>query len=241
MVEDRRFKGVMSQDYLLLRRAIPEHTELQGRVAEVVVGFHPPVPAGSIRVLDLGCGDGQTSQALFRQRQDMLLTALDSEEGMLNQAAENLAVQVRAGRCQLVLQDALEYLRGMPESSFDVVASALVLHNMNRDYRHLLHEQIHRVLKAGGLFVNGDKYAENDEQRFRALQFTLGRFFDTFLNSGKMDLLRAAVFHVVADEAPDRLMREADTVRELTDLGFRNVEIRSRYKTAALLVARKPG
>jgi len=129
----------------------------------------------------------------------------------------------------------------LPEFSFDVVASALVLHNLNRDYRHLLHEQIYRVLQLGGLFVNADKYAENDEQRFMALQVTLGRFFDTFVPLGKVDLLRAAVLHEVADEAPDRVMREAEAVSELADLGFRNVEVRSRHNVAALLLASKPG
>jgi hypothetical protein len=97
------------------------------------------------------------------------------------------------------------------------------------------------VLKAGGLFVNVDKYAENDEQRFQALQVTLGRFFDTFVPLEKWDLLRAAVLHEVADEAPDRVLREADAVQELAGLGFREIEVRRRHRMAALLVASKPG
>jgi ubiquinone/menaquinone biosynthesis C-methylase UbiE len=240
MAGDRRFQGVMSQDYLLLRQAIPDFDHLQGLVAEAVAGYHPAAPAGRTRALDLGCGSGATAEAILRRRPDLLLTALDSEEGMLNQAAANLAAQIQAGSCEVVLQDALGYLQGVPESTFDVVASALVLHNLRQEYRQLLHGQIFRVLKAGGLFVNADKYAGTDEQRIQALQATLGRFFDTFLPVGRGDLLRAAVLHEVADESPDRVMREEDAVRELAGLGFRNVEVRCRHQAAVLLVATKP-
>jgi hypothetical protein len=96
------------------------------------------------------------------------------------------------------------------------------------------------VLRPGGLFVNADKYAEADEQRFRALQVALGRFFDAFVPLGKLDLLRDWVLHNVADQGPDRVMKEADAVGELREIGFREIAVCDRHNMEAVLTARKP-
>jgi SAM-dependent methyltransferase len=241
MLPERRFKGSMSDEYALVRLAIPDFDELQRLVADAVAAYSPSGPDGPVRVLDLGCGDGATSGTILARRPDALVTALDSEVTMAGRAAENLAGPIREGRCEVVLHDALGYLRGRPAFSYDVVASALALHNLHRDYRHLLHQEVYRVLQPGGVFANADKYAGDDEERFRGLQAILGRFFDCFVPLGKLDLLRDAVLHEVADEAPDRVMREADAVRELAEIGFRDTEVGRRHGLVALLVARKPG
>jgi tRNA (cmo5U34)-methyltransferase len=239
MLPERRFKGSMSEQYRLVRLAIPDFDELQGLVADVVASYPSRGPSAPTRVLDLGCGDGATSATILSRRPDASVTALDSEDTMVRRATENLVEPIREGRCRVVLHDALGYLRGLPACSFDVVASALALHNLHRDYRQLLHGELYRVLTPGGLFVNADKYAGTDEERFRGLQAILGRFFDTFVPLGQLDLLRDAVLHEVADEAPDRVMRAAEAVRELAEIGFRDIEVRRRHDTSALLVARK--
>ncbi len=231
----------MSEEYSLVRLAIPDFDHLQHLVAEAVAAYSPRRPAGPIRVLDLGCGDGATSGTILSRRPDAFVTALDSEATMVGRAAENLAGPIREGRCEVVLHDALDYLRGQPASGYDVVATALALHNLHHDYRHLLHQEVYRVLKPGGLFANADKYAGDDKERFQGLQVILGRFFDCFVPLGKLDLLRDAVLHEVADEAPDRVMREADAVRELAEIGFRGIEVGRRLGLVALLTARKPG
>lgn len=241
MPPERRFQGTMSADYLLIRSALPNFDELQRLVAEVVADVSPRDPAVRVHVLDLGCGDGVTSSTILSRCPDVQITALESEEAMIGQPTENLAGAIRDGRCQVILQDALTYLRGQPEFMFDVVASALALHNLTRDYRHAVHEAIFRVLKPGGRFINADRYTVNEEQRFQRLHCILERFFGVFVPLGKMDLLRASVLHEVADEAPERLMREDDTLRELAAIGFSNIAIQRRLLMASLLVASRPG
>lgn len=231
----------MSADYLLIRSALPNFEELQRLVAEAVAGCVPRGSAACLRVLDLGCGDGVTTETILSRCPDVQITALDSEESMVGQATEHLADAVRDGRCQVVLQDALTYLRGQPECTFDVVASALVLHNLTHNYRHAVHEAIFQVLRPGGWFINADRYTANEEQRFQRLNCVLERFFDVFVRLGKMDLLRASVLHEIADEAPDRLMREDDTLRELVAIGFRDVAVRNRLLMGSLLMASRPG
>jgi cyclopropane fatty-acyl-phospholipid synthase-like methyltransferase len=231
----------MSADYLLIRSALPDFIELQRLVSDAVAGHATHCPGARLRILDLGCGDGVTSHTILSQCPDVQITALDNEESMVGQATENLVDAIRAGRCQVILQDALTFLRGQPECTFDVVASALALHNLARDHRHAVHEAIFRALKPGGRFINADRYTVNEEQRFQRLHCILERFFDLFVPLGKMDLLRASVLHEIADEAPERLMREDDTLRELAAIGFGNVSIQGRLLMASLLVASRPG
>ena len=63
---------------------------------------------------------------------------------------------------QFVEADALGFLRGLPDASLDVVSSNYAVHNFLDDYRREFLTEIFRVLKPGGLFVNGDRYAMDD-------------------------------------------------------------------------------
>src|SRR5205085_1014346 len=82
----------------------------------------------------------------------------------------------------------------------------------------------------GGLFVNADKYAAGEGQRFEALRGGLGKMFDVLVPLGKLELLRQCVLHNVADQAPDRVMNEDGTVAAVLRLGFATVGISYRVK-----------
>jgi ubiquinone/menaquinone biosynthesis C-methylase UbiE len=160
---------------------------------------------------------------------------------MIEQASGNLQGYIQENRCRLLLGDAVTHLRGLPPSSADIVASALCLHNMNRPYRDALQAEIFRSLKPGGQFVNADKYAAGEEQRFEALQLSLAKSFEVLVPLEKFDLLRDCVLHNVADQAPDHVMWEGETEQALRKLGFTSVEFPYRDNLQAVLVATKPG
>jgi hypothetical protein len=104
-----------------------------------------------------------------------------------------------------------------------------------------LHAEIFRSLKRGGQFVNADKYASGEEQRFDALQLSLEKAFEVLVSLGKLELLRECVLHNVADQAPDRVMWEEETAEVLRRLGFKSVEFPYRDNLQAVMVATKPG
>jgi hypothetical protein len=112
---------------------------------------------------------------------------------------------------------------------------------MERSYRDTLHAEIFRLLKPGGQFVNADKYAAGEAQRFEALQASLAKLFEVLVPLGKLQLLRECVLHNVADQAPDRVMGEEETAEALQRLGFTSVEFPYRDNLQAVLVATKPG
>jgi hypothetical protein len=112
---------------------------------------------------------------------------------------------------------------------------------MERSYRDALHAEIFRSLKPAGQFVNADKYATGEEQRFEALQLSLEKAFEVLVPLGKFDLLRECVLHNVADQAPDRVMWAEETAEGLRTLGFIFVEFPYRDNLQAAMVATKPG
>ena len=241
MNDERRFKGKMSEEYQLISLALPHFEELQSQVGKAVGEYQAKPNTPTLRVMDIGCGDGVTSHTILRSRGDVYIVCLDSEEEMIRQAKINLSDALLEKKCELVHQDALDYFNAQPTESIHIAASALTLHNMERIYRDKLHREIFRVLAPGGLFINADKYAPQDEQtRFEALGTALDRFFGAYAPLGKIDLLKDWVLQNVADQAPARCMKEEDTIDILRSIGFIDLKILYRHNMEAVLSAQKP-
>lgn len=236
---NERFAGKMSEEYRLVEKAYPHFEILQNAVGSAIAGFE--TIEEPVRVIELGCGDGITAEVILRSQPGIHLVALDNEAKMVERARENLASWISQGAVEVIEADALAYLQQASEDSFHIAAGALTLHNLQNTYRSVVLGELFRALKPGGLFVNADKYAPEGQERFDALVTQLGRFFDAFLPAGKYELLQDWVLHNVADQAPDRVMTEKDARREMSALGFVNIEVSERHNMEAVLTARKPG
>ncbi len=223
-----------------MKRAYPHYEEMESKIGAVVAGYRPALPQSAIEVLDIGCGDGITADVILASRGDVKLTAIDNEPKMVKQAQRNLNDWHRNREFMIIQVDALQYLRGVNVPRFDVVASAFTLHNFQCSYRDEVLGETFRVLKPGGVFVNADKYAPDGQQQFEALVIQLERFFEAFLPLGKHELLKDWVLHNVADQAPDRVMKEKDSIRAMHDLGFVDVDVLNRNNMEAVLVGTKP-
>ncbi|MDI6695594.1 MAG: class I SAM-dependent methyltransferase [Anaerolineales bacterium] len=107
------------------------------------------------RLLDLGCGPGETS--IFLANQGAIVTAVDISSGMIR-VAKRLASQFDLSEEQLTfLQMSVEDL-GFPDASFDLVFGSNVLHHCDTDRTG---EEIARVLKPGGRAVFIDPLGYN--------------------------------------------------------------------------------
>ena len=119
--------------------------------------------------------------------------------------------------------------RDHADGRFDIVALVMALHNFERTYRNRALREIHRILKPGGLFVNGDKYPPDDPAEFyRMLPLHLAPFFDVLGPAGRADLLQEVVMHELADLAPDRVMKENESLREASEIGFSGCQFTGR-------------
>lgn len=239
MVGEQRFSGKMGQEYDLLKGAYPKYDELHQVLADIIAGQVSQNSESNINTLEVGCGSGITSEFILKSRRDLFLTAIDNEPKMVTQAGQNLKEDRESGRLALFQADALQYLETIEDASLDVVASGFTFHNFLRNYRSSVLDQTFRVLKPGGLFVNADKYSLEGQKMFDELVLQLERFFNAFVPLGKIDLLREWVLHNVADQAPDRVMKEKDALREMEEIGFKDIKVHFRHGLEAVVSGRK--
>lgn len=238
---ERLFEGPIADEYEMLKRVCPQAAEMSRRVGEFVAAWTPPVGSGTLDVLEIGCGTGVTTLNLLHSRSDLRITGIDNAPAMLNQARRNLASDLEGERLRLVENDALSYLRRAPAQSFDIVASGYALHNFLEGYRRQVLEEVFRILRPGGVFVNGDRYALDDTlEHLRLTQAEAGEYFRIFLEMGRPDLLEQWIIHLFSDESPDHVMRLGPALALMQQIGYRPTAVHLREGVNALVSGVKP-
>ena len=237
------FSGPIGTEYQMLDLICPAVAAMSKRVG----GFVAVLPANAaerphaLRVFEIGCGTGRTTLALLKSREDLVIRAADNEPAMLDQARANLSQHIGQGRVQLIEADALSALRELPPSSQDVVASAYTVHNFLETYRDQVLSEIFRVLRPGGIFVNGDRYALDDTaEHTRLTQEEVRGYFKAFSAISRTDLLEQWVLHLFSDKSADHIMRLSPSLTKLRGIGFDPVEVHCRDGVNTLLTAVKP-
>ncbi len=239
-LQENLFSGPIGAEYHMLRLMCPNAAALARKLGDYVGAWRRE--AGPLAGFEIGCGTGISTLALLAARDNLKLTAIDSAAKMLEQARVNLAPYVAAGRVDFVEADALAALRAIPEGSMDVVASNYAVHNFLDDYRNSVVAEIHRALKPGGLFINGDRYALDDRAaHLAATQTEVRRWFKLFKEMNRLDLLEDWIAHLFSDESPEHIMYFTPALERLRAAGFTPVTVEYRDGVDTLVTAIKPG
>jgi ubiquinone/menaquinone biosynthesis C-methylase UbiE len=201
----------------------------------------PDAPDAPVRLLEIGCGTGITTLRLLNSRPGLHVLSVDNAPAMLAQARENLAAELAKGRLELRETDALSALQALPDAAVDIVASAYTLHNFLQGYRSQVLAEILRVLKPGGVFVNGDRYAIDDPaEHLRHTQEEVKGYFRVFIELQRLDLLEQWVVHLFSDESEEHLMRLQPALEDMAGLGFTDIRLGYRDGVNALVSGVKP-
>jgi len=234
------FEGPIAEEYEMLTRICPAAAELSRRVGQCVGDWAPPYPLEQLHLLEIGCGTGITTAGLLASREDALIESVDNAPAMLSQARQNLAAALAAKRLRLIENDALSHLREIPDASVDIVASAYTVHNFLHGYRRRVLEEALRVLKPGGLFVNGDRYAVDDAtEHLKNTQEEVKGYFRVFTEINRPDLLEQWIVHLFSDESEEHIMRLRPALDAMTEIGFQNISLHYRDGVNALISATK--
>ena len=234
------FHGPIADEYDMLKQICPSAAEMSRRVGEFIGSWMPAYPYTQLNLLEIGCGTGITTAHLLAYRDHIKITGIDNAPAMLSQARQNLSEALEKGQLHLFEIDALSHLQGIPADSVDIVASAYALHNFLNGYRWQVLAEILRVLKPGGLFINGDRYAVDDtSEHLRNTQEEVKGYFRVFLEMNRPDLLEQWIVHLFSDESEDHIMRLQHAMDAMAGIGFRNTAVHFREGVNALVSAVK--
>ncbi len=235
--QDVMFSNIIVQNYDMLKLLSPLAIEMSRLVGLTVSAY--PDNSEILSVVELGGGTGITTLSLLMAKDSLQVISIDNQLSMQAQAKKNLHTWEH--RLSFCVDDALSALKGMVTNSVDIVASAYTLHNFLHDYREQVINEIFRVLKPNGQFINGDRYALDDiSQHTQLTQQEASHFFKVLTNANKLDLLEQWIVHLFSDESENHIMRESIALKQLRDAGFTDISLNHRFGVNALVTATKP-
>ena len=234
------FSGVIGEDYDMLNLICPFATKMSHLVGETLHDYAAP-KSEKLTVVELGGGTGITTLALLNAGENTQILSVDNEPVMQNQAKKSLNAWVENEQLTFSQNDALTALQNLPDASVDAIASAYTLHNFPNNYRAEVINEMFRVLKSGGKFINGDRYALDDiSQHTRTIQDEVAGYFRVLRAENKLDLLEHWIIHLFNDESENHVMRETVALEQLQTAGFVDIHLTHRVAVNALVTAIKP-
>lgn len=239
-MKHKRFGGKTGKEYELFKLVCPYFEELENNVGKIIKKQFQNNSVKEIKVLEIGCGPGYTTLIILESDKRTKVIAVDNEAVMIKQAKINLNSFVKNNRIKLVEEDALKFLKKQKPSSFDVFASGFTLHNFTKEYRQKVIREIYKVLKSGGIFVNADKYAyDSDLKHKKSLKWQLKQFKEGYSKINRQDLADEWTKHYLEDDKPNVIMKEAESIRSMSKIGFKDIKVVFRHQMEAVLFARK--
>lgn len=140
-----------------IRNSIPFHDEIHQTITDFIWDKRDSQPA--LKVLDLGCGTGLTSQAIRLGAPNSRIILVDFSQHMLNGARRKLGDDNATYRCE-------DYTKmNIAEKRFDVIASVIGLHHQSDVHKAAMFAKIRRGLADGGTFVFGDLVTFRDPEK----------------------------------------------------------------------------
>lgn len=238
---DALFSGVIGQDYESLNLICPLATKMSHLVGVAASEYSAPT-TDNLSVVEVGGGTGITTLSLLTASDKFNILSIDSEPVMQDQAKKHLHKWAAEGRLTFCGDDALTALKNIVTGSVDIVASAYTLHNFLDTYRNEVIQEIFRILKPGGQFINGDRYGLDDVSKHtRIIQQEVSRYFKVLTQLDKLDVLEHWIVHLFSDESENHVMRESIALDQLRNAGFSNINLGHRLEVNALVIATKPG
>ena len=181
-----------------------------------------------LNVLDLGCGTGHGLQLILEKFSNAQVTGVDFSPRMIAKSQKKL--EKYGERVKLIEKDfnEMEF-----NEKYDVIVSALAIHNSSHQQKEALFKKIFQALNKDGIFINGDfvegETSELNEQ-YRAV-------YKNFLeNNLTGEQLKVWLRHAFEEDRPLALSQQ---FKLLKNLGFRELKLLWQFNNEVTYLAEK--
>jgi len=181
------------------------------------------------KVLDIGCGEGDSAAAILEYNPGIEIDALDVSEQMIEIAKKNIP-----SGANFICQDALEYLKST-DKKYDIITTTWTIHNFKSEERFELLKEIYSNLGPGGKLMIMDKIYPDDKSEAKFLLDSTDkryRYLDEKTGA-------AMIEHEHQDFQDEFRMDESETIKQLKQIGFSKIEIADRVERELVLIAEK--
>jgi len=213
---DDRFNTEEAANYDdAIRRRIPLYREIQTLMASLL-----PFPKKEyLRVLDLGCGTGETSVSLLKEYPLARVTGIDSSPDMLDVARKK--VKHTTWRVDFLCQDIRAFNL---EGEFDVIVSGFSLHFLSPDEKEEILRKCLALLKDGGMFMDSEAVLLPSEKVYNMY---MEKWKDFMRSNGFSDEeIGSHILKFLKDVKPMTVDNQLGLMRKA---GFRDVECYFKY------------
>ncbi len=187
-------------------------------------------------MLEIGPGHGEMTKSILAETSvHATLVELDPK------AAASLKKELHeyADRIEIVVADAITWIKQQPSESFDVFTASWVIHNFPKNERDILLAEISRVLKPKGLFVIFDKIHPDSKEEIARLWEIHQNRLSILDELGYADFKKEFFAHEERDMAEPYVWYENDFLKEMADLGFKDTKIVMRSERDVVAVGTK--
>jgi tRNA (cmo5U34)-methyltransferase len=180
------------------------------------------------KVLDLGCGTGHGMSLILKKFKNAKVTGVDFSKRMILKSKENIKEFLE--RINLIEED---FNKMRFNENYDVVISAIAIHNSNHNQKRDLFKKIFNCLNDGGFFINGDFVEGESIDIDKKYKQVYKNFLETNLEGVELDVwLR----HAFKEDMPMALSQQIGALKKE---GFKDIKKLWQFNNEVIYISKK--
>ncbi len=236
---DREFLYNAMNDVDYVRHIEPNELSLADKIGEIIQSYYPSF-SEKITTVDLGIRMGSVSRTILEKFENINIIAIEENDLLFRCIKPKFTDYIENNKIAFIHQDFLSALKSIEEGSISFVTSIYSIHNFDNRYRTELYREIYRILKVGGVFINGDFFASDDiDDNTKLNQERAKHYINALMQLNKSEYITEWVTHLIHDISQNIEMKESVTVDELKNLNFHEIEFLNRTVGECVLKAIK--